>query len=56
VSIHETVGYPEHLWLIFSHIYSGEDSTIIEGLLEQQYVLARSYERLNASAYLLERY
>jgi hypothetical protein len=56
LSIHETVGHPEHLWLIFSHIYSGEDSTIIQGLLEQQYVLTRSYERLNASAYLLERH
>jgi len=56
LSIHETIGYPEHLWLIFSHIYSGEDSTIIEGLLEQQYGVARSYERLNASAYLLERH
>jgi len=54
-SIHETVGRPERLWLIFSHTYSEEDGEIIEGLLEQQYVLARSYERLGASAHLLER-
>jgi len=48
-------GSPQHLWLIFSHIYSGEDNAILQGLLEH-YDVVLHYQRGGASAYLLERH
>lgn len=55
LSMQKTLGdNPKHLWLIFSHVHPpGEDNTILERLLEQ-YIVVTSYERTNASAYLLE--
>jgi hypothetical protein len=55
LSMHRTLGgHPERFWLIFSHIYPGEDDMIIQGSLEK-YVIALSYKQGGASVYLFER-
>jgi 4-amino-4-deoxy-L-arabinose transferase-like glycosyltransferase len=54
-SILETLSYrPRVMWLVFSHIYPGEDDVILRGLLDQYYVADRC-AHLNAQLYLLER-
>lgn len=47
-------GKPKTLWLIFSHVYPGEDDTILNGLLDD-YNVTQSYASSNAHLYLLQR-
>jgi 4-amino-4-deoxy-L-arabinose transferase-like glycosyltransferase len=44
---------PKALWLIFSHVYPGEDRQLVDGLLES-YRVDDVYEVKGAAAYLLE--
>jgi hypothetical protein len=53
-SIERTLGgFPHRFWLIFSHVYPGEDQQILGELLER-YKIINYDEQVNASAYLLE--
>lgn len=47
-------GKPKTLWLVFSHIYSGEDDIILNGLFDY-YNVTQSYTQTNARLYLLQR-
>jgi len=55
LSIQETLGHlPERFWLIFSHVSGSEDETILESL-SGTHIVTSSCEKVNASAYLLNR-
>lgn len=54
-SVMETLSCrPGAMWLVFSHVYPGEDDAILRGLLDQYYV-AESCTDVNAQLYLLQR-